>query len=164
MSKCTVCDREITAEEPKLLSISAFGNPKYLCDECASDIEEITLGREFEKIGEAMERLGKKMADSSPDNSTFSTVNEIMEESAERAKLIREGKYDFSLDDEPEDEGGFDEIPEELQETEEDRELDRQDEENLKKFNKVYNILLAIIIAAILGFWAWRLLDIFVFK
>ena len=39
---------------------------------------------------------------------------------------------------------GFDEIPEELLETEEDIEKDKADEEKMKKFDKVYNILLII--------------------
>ncbi len=164
MSKCTICNSVITAEEPKILSMGAYGTPKYLCDVCAEDIEEITLGREFDKIAAAMERVGGKLAETNPEKSTFNTVNSIMESAAERAKLIKEGNYDFALDELAEEtEEGFDEIPEELQETEEDRELDRQDEEKLKKFDKVYNWILTGAIIGVVGFLIWRILDAFVF-
>lgn len=163
MKRCTVCDREITAEEPKILAMGAYGTPKYLCDHCSEDIETITLGRDFDNIAEAMDRLGKKMADANPDKSTFNTVNSIMESSAKRAKLIKEGSYDFSLDEIEEDTEGFDEVPEELQETEEDRELDREDEEKLKQFDKFYNWILTGAIIGAVGFIIWRILDAFVF-
>ena len=92
------------------------------------------------------------------------TVNSVMKAAAERANLIKEGKYDFSLDEEPdEEEEGFDEIPEELLETEEDKELDRQDEEKLKKFDKVYNVIIAVALAATAGIIIWRILDTFLF-
>ena len=43
-------------------------------------------GRDFEEIGSAMERIGKKMASASPDSITLKTVSEILKGSAERAK------------------------------------------------------------------------------
>ena len=164
MSKCSLCTKVIASEEPKILSMGAYGTPKYICDECSADIEEVSYGKEFEKIAAAMDRVGKKMADANPDKITYNTVNSIMESAAERAKLIKEGKYDFSLDEcEEETEEGFDEVPEELLETEEDRELDRVEEEKLKKFDKFYNWVLTGAIIGFVGFLIWRILDMFVF-
>ena len=165
MSKCTVCNKEFNSEEPKILAMGAYGTPKYVCDECAEDLDEATLGRDPEKIAAAMDRIGNRLANTNPDRSTFNTVNSVMKEAAERAKLIKEGKYDFSLDEAVEDvdEEGFEEIPEELQETEEDRELDRADEEKLRKFDKFFNVFLGVAIAVTAGFIIWRILDAFVF-
>ena len=162
--KCTVCNKEFKSEEPKILAMGAYGTPKYVCDGCSEDLDEATLGREPEKIAAAMDRIGQRLADTNPDKSTFMTVNSVMKVAAERANLIKEGKYDFSLDEEPdEEEEGFDEIPEELLETEEGKELDRQDEEKLKKFDKVYNVIIAVALAATAGIIIWRILDTFLF-
>lgn len=165
MKQCTICNKVIMTEEPQILAMGAYGTPKYLCDECSGDLEEATLGREPEKIAAAMERIGTRLANTNPNKSTFLTVNEVMEKAAARAKLIKEGKYDFSLDEEADedDEEGFDEVPEELMETEEDRELDRADEEKLRKFDKFYNWVLVGVLIGFAGFLIWRILDAFVF-
>ena len=163
MSKCSICDKKIDSAEPGILAMGAYGTPKYLCEECSRDIEEITVGREFDSIAAAMDRVGKKMANANPDKATFNTVNSIMESSAARAKLIKEGDYDFSLDEREEESEGFDEIPEELMETEEDRALDREDEEKMKKFDKFYNWVLIGALIGVVGFVIWRILDLFVF-
>ena len=164
MCNCSICNKEILTEEPKILVMGAYGMPKYLCDECSRDIDEVTLGKDYETIAAAMDRVGEKLSCSNPDNTTFMTVNSIMEESAERAKLIKEGKYDFALDEEEADEEGFDEIPEELKETEEDRALDEADAEREKKFDTIYNILVAVLSVAFVVFLVWRILDVFVFR
>ena len=163
--KCTICAKEFTAAEPKILAMGAYGTPKYVCDGCSLDLDEATIGRDPEKIAAAMDRIGKRLADTNPDKSTFMAVNGVMREASERAKLIKEGKYDFSLDEAAEetDEEGFDEVPEELMETEEDRELDRADEEKLRKFDKFYNWILAGVLIGFAGFLIWRILDAFVF-
>ncbi len=161
MKQCAICDRNIECEEPNILTMGAYGKPKYLCEDCSSDIETATLERDYEKIAAAMDRLGEKMANFDPDSITYRTVSAIMESAAERAKQIKGGTYDFSLD-ETEDEG-FDEIPEELLETEEDRELDERDEKRQKTFDSVFNwVSLGLIIAAVI-FVIYRVLDTYVF-
>lgn len=167
MSKCSICQRAIAEEEPKILSMGAYGTPRYICDECSADIDEVTLGRDYEKIAATMDKIGKLLADSNPDKGTFNTVNSIMKDAAERAKKIKDGTYDFSLDEEDCDTGddeGFDEIPEELLETEEDRELDRRDEEKSRKFDKFYNWVLTGVIIGAAGFIIWKIIDAFFLK
>ena len=160
MEKCTICDVELISEEPKILTMGAYGTPKYLCLCCSDDIDEATRGKDINSIAAAMDRLGKRMAETNPDKLTFDTVNTIMESAAERAKRIKEGTYDFSLDDEEsDDDDGFDEIPEELLESEEDVALDKKDEENMKKFDKVYNIILTISLIALGGMIIWRIIQ-----
>ena len=85
-----------------------------------------------------------------------------MTQASERGAAIRGGRYDFSLDEA--DGEGFDEIPEELQESDEDIEKDREDEEKMKKFDKVYNVIIITSIVALACYVIWRLVDTFILK
>jgi len=119
MKSCCICQAPITVEEPPILIMSAYGEPRCLCEDCSAELDTVTLGKELDAIAAAMDGIGKKMSESDPDKLTFNTVNKIMQKGAERAKAIREGSYDFALDGGEEENGeGFDEIPEELAETE----------------------------------------------
>lgn len=141
--------------------MGAYGNPKCLCPECASLVEEITLGRDYDGITTAMETITKKMSKANVDDgATVSTMTALLADSAERAQKIKEGTYDFSLDEEKEDEG-IDEIPEELQETEEDRILDEKDAEANRKFDKVMNWIWVGVAAVALFVIAWRITQAF---
>ena len=163
--KCSICNREFTSEFPKILAMGAYGNPKYMCDECGADFETATLGRDVDEIAAAMDRIGAKMANTNPDRFTFNTVNGVMADAGERAKLIKEGNYDYALDVAEEDEGdGFEEIPDELKETDEDRALDEADEEKAKKFDKIYNWIVIGAVIGFVGFFIWKILDTFVLK
>ena len=125
MDNCAICNAEINTEESAILTMGAYGNPKYLCKECSLDMDTATLGKEVAEISAAMERISKKMTVSGPDKQTYTTVTGLMAIAHDRAQKIKEGEYDFSLDESDESEGGFDEIPEELAESEEDKEKDR---------------------------------------
>lgn len=150
MKNCSICKRNVDAENAPILAMGGFGNPRFLCDECASDVESALYGRDAEKIEESMQSLSKKLAASSNDDGlTVETVSDIFAKAGERAKAIKNGTYDFS-EDESEEEEGFDDIPEELQESEEDIELDRKDAEAAKKIDKISNwITLGIMVAAV---------------
>ena len=150
MKNCSICKRTVDAENAPILAMGGFGNPRFLCDECASDVESALYGRDAEKIEESMQSLSKKLAASSNDDGlTIETVSDIFAKAGERAKAIKNGAYDFSEDESEEDEG-FDDIPEELQESEEDIELDRKDAEAAKKIDKISNwITLGIMVAAV---------------
>ena len=74
---------------------------------------------------------------------------------AARANLIREGSYDFALDEREEE--TLEEIPEELLESEEDKALDEAEEEKLKKIDKVLSWVWAALIVGIVAFMAWWL-------
>ena len=164
MKQCVICNRDVLSEDAPLLSISAYGRPKFLCEECSADLDAATLGKEYGQIASAMDRIGRKMSDSSPDKATLEEVNAILESAAKRAVEIKSGSYDFSLDEiDAENEEAFDDIPEELRETEEDRELDKRDEEKARKFDKIFNWVTIGVIAGAVIFVAWRLLDAFVF-
>ncbi len=151
-------------EDSPILVMGAYGIPKCLCDSCASDMELVTGGKDYSEIESAMERIGKKMSSFSADKQTFETVNELLKSAAERAKKIRDGSYDFSLDNEElESSDELIDIPEELRESEEDIALDKKDEEKQKKFDKFFNwVTIGMIIGAV-GFFVYKLLERFVF-
>lgn len=157
---CSTCLARIAAEDDApVLAMGAYGTPKLLCDECASLIENMTLGKDYNEISESMDRLTKKMSAANIDDRVaVATVTEILAKSAERAQLIKDGLYDFSLD-ENEDEESFDEIPEELMETEEDRLLDQKDAEANAKFDKFMNWMWIGVAVAAAGFLAYRLIS-----
>ena len=163
MDNCSICTRKLESEEPTILMISGYGNPRYMCDECSAEIEEACYGRDAARIAEAMDRIGSKMLVSDPDGPTYTTVTTLLERAKERAIKINEGSYDFALDEQFDDEG-FDEIPEELAETEEDKEKDRIDEEKQKKFDKVYNYLLIGVGVALAAVVVWKIISTFFLK
>ena len=161
MAKCCLCGKIIEREDAAVLSMGAAGNPRLLCDECEALLDTATLGKDYEDIKAAIEQIGAHMLERDPDGVTYSMVNEIMVSATERAKAIKDGSYDFSLDDQPKDDGGLDDIPEELLESDEDKELDKVDDEKMKKFDKVYNFVLIGACVAFAIFLVWKIVDSF---
>ena len=141
MAKCCMCDIRLESEDAPVLSMGAAGIPRLLCDRCAGLLDKATLSKDFDEIKDAVGEIGSIMAAHDPDSVTSTIVRSLMVDASERAKAIKDGSYDFSLDENPED-GGLDEIPEDMLESEEDIEKDKADEEKVKKFDKVYNIIL----------------------
>lgn len=138
MKSCSLCRESVDAESAPILAMGGFGNPRYLCDECASDIECALYEKDADKIEESMQRLSEKLKADPDDKVTMEAIGDIFSKAGERAKKIKEGTYDFSEDTEEESEE-FDEIPEELCETEEDRIQDEKDAEKAKKFDRISN-------------------------
>lgn len=136
---CSTCLKRIENEEAPVLAMGAYGTPKLLCDECAELIEKMTLSKDYDEITEAINSIaGKMSAANIDDRVTLDTMTDMLESSAKRAQKIKDGTYDFALDEVEADEG-FDEIPEELRETEEDRLLDEKEAEANAKFDKFLN-------------------------
>ena len=164
MKKCCICDATITNDDAPALVMSIAGNPKLLCEDCVKSLDIITLGRDYEAIEAELDKIGVKMSNADPDGTTYATMNSLIASAVARAKLIKDGKYDFSLDERDIDDESFDEIPEELLETEEDREKDRADEEKMKTFDKIFNIVAVTMVIITLGYVAWRLVESFILK
>ena len=75
MRKCAICNAEITREDAPILTMGAYGTPKCLCDGCDADLTVATEGREYGEILSAIERIGKRVADSSvADRVSLTTV------------------------------------------------------------------------------------------
>lgn len=142
--RCCICEKHIEREDAPILTLGGAGYARLLCDECDKSLNTITTGRDVEEIKVAINDLGNKMANTDPDPVTYQLVSSMLFKATERGMAIKEGTYDFALDEEGEDVEGFDEIPEELLESEEDIQKDKEEEEKMKKFDKFYNVFLIV--------------------
>ena len=152
---CSICQAPIVEEDAPVLSMGGFGNPRCLCEDCAADIECATRSKDPTAISEAAKRIVTNMQEKQiEDPITVKTVTKILAEASERRKQIKEGTYDFALDEANDDEI-LEEIPEDMLESEEDRLLDAKDEEREKKIDSVLNWVWIAMIVAMVGFMVW---------
>lgn len=164
MKRCSICAKPIDREDAPILVMGPYGNPRLMCDECEADIVTATTSRDYDEIDAAIARITKRVSESPIiDQQSYETVCSILESAGSRAVAIRDGSYDFSLDEANGSEDELDDIPEELRETAEDAELDRRDEEEMEKVNKVMNYVTIGAFAAVGLFLIYRLLDWLVF-
>lgn len=164
MEKCCMCHKNIEREDAPVLAMGGAGIPRYLCDDCEALLDAATLSRDYDEAGAAIGKISKLMADGDPDPVTYAIVSQLLLKSSDRAVAIKEGTYDFALDEQPVEDEGFEEIPEDLQETEEDKEKDRIEEEKQKKFDKFYNYVLIGVCIGFVGFFIWKLIETFFLK
>jgi len=152
MRHCSICKREVDENEAPILAMGGFGNPKYLCAECAEDIDDVIGAKEPEKIELSMAKISGKLSESDTDDMLVAeTIKEIFSAAGERAKKIRNGTYDFSEDETEKDE--ITDIPEELLETEEDKARDEREAKAGKLYDKIFNwVALAAFLAVIVIF------------
>ena len=157
---CCTCLRRIENEDAPVLTMGAYGTPKVLCDDCAALVETINFGKEYADITAAMSQLTDTMSSSNIDDRvTIETVTAMLEDGAKRAQKIKEGTYDFALD---EVEDGFDEIPEELQESEEDRLLDEKEQAKNEKLDKFMNYAWIGVGIAAAALVIWKIVQMFI--
>lgn len=142
--------------------MGGYGVPRYLCDNCAEQIEVATTSQNIDEISAAIKALGSKLSLSDHDSATMDTMNEILNKAMERGRAIKAGSYDFSLDDEIAEEDTF-ELNDELLESEEDKKLDEEEEAKNKKMNAVLNWISIILFSALGVFAVYRILDMFLF-
>ncbi len=153
---CSVCSARIESDDAAILTLGGFGTPRYLCDSCALDFDAAQAEREISEIDGAIDRISKKMTSAKIDDGlVLKTVEELMRAARERRDKIRAGEYDFSADEVTE---GEEEIPEELRETEEDVENEKKEAEKNKKYDRVTNIICAVLALAALGFFIYRII------
>lgn len=161
MKKCSICHANIETEEPAVLTMSGFGNPRHICASCENDLDEATLSREPQIISAAIERIGKKIQNANNDDKLIlETVSDIVENATERGEMIKNGVYDFE-NDEIGEESAPEEVPVELLESEEDKDRDEREKKRGEKLDKIMNwVTLGIFIGAI-GFIAYWLITRF---
>lgn len=136
---CSICLNNLDKDEADILTMGIYGTPRYICPDCAADLTKATTSRDVKEIEEAMDKIGQKLAYCGIDDErTRDTIEEIFNDAKARALEIKNGTYDFSLDDEPK-EDVLEEIPEDMQESEEDKLLDKKESEKLKKFEDIIN-------------------------
>ena len=161
MKLCSICKKNIESKEPAVLTMSGFGHPRHICEECEADLDNATLSKEPEIISDAIEKIGEKMRFANNDDAlVLSTVSSIIEAATVRGEEIKNGTYDFQKDEDGD--ASAEDIPEELLETEEDRELDKKEQEATKKAEKYINWVTTAIFIAAMGFIAyWIITKIF---
>ena len=152
--KCTVCKVMFDGESAAVLTMSGFGNARYICPECEELMDTATLGKDYVQIKEAIDSLGERASIDAADGVAFDAFTEIIGGAVERAEKIKNGEYDFSLDEQTDE--GFEEVPEELCESEEDRALDEKDAKVSAVVDKVTSWICAGIIAAVVIFFMIR--------
>ena len=164
--RCAICHAKIESEDAPIIAMGGYGVPRYLCDECATDIECATEGTEYEKIDAAMDRVSEKLVKADADDALLlTTLTKLLGEAAERAEKIKDGTYNKDLEDGEvtkelvdEDEEALtplEEIPEELLEAEEDRLKDEEEAEFEKKVNKVLDWVWLVVLIGAVGFMIW---------
>ena len=158
---CCLCAKCVDSSTADVLTMGNWGNPRYLCQECAKNIECATGSAEPEKIKAAISVLADLLPQAAEqDSAVFKAMNPLLTEAVGRLEKIEAGTYDFSLDScESVDE--LDDIPEDMRETEEDKLLDERDEKAQKKLDKIFNI---ITLAVIFGAFAAMLIIRLIFK
>lgn len=152
---CSVCGREIDPESANIITMSVYGTPRYVCEECEADFAIVSTAEEIEEIDDAIGRISEKLTKyNNDDKLLLDAITNIIKSASERVEKILSGVYDKFSDSED-----FDEIPEEYLETEEDKELDKKEKEKNAKIDKVTNWFLAgFLIAFVIGIILYYLL------
>lgn len=159
---CCICNKEIDSERSSVLTMGVFGTPKYLCAECEEKFDIATSDKDPERIGDAMQDIGEKMANNDNVGTiVFKAVNEMFDAARERAEKIKSGEYDFSLDKPIEIIEEEEEIPEELCESDEDRELDKKDEARDQKASKIIDWVTIVMFVLAGIFVLYKIIDNF---
>lgn len=148
MSACAICGKTVNTENAPILTMGAYGTPLYICEECAEELDTATAGTDYYEIKQAFGKIVKKI-EKGQTNGEFvnDTLQNILDSAVERAEKIKNGTYNFG-DDAQSKEDELEDIPEELAESEEDARLDEKDAERNARFEKIFNIGMAIAIAA----------------
>ena len=148
MESCSICKGTVDSESAAILAMGGFGNPRYMCEECRADFDELTLSRDTEAIKLSAERIGKKMSRAGIDDKlTLKTVEDIMKSAGERKEKIEAGVYDFS--EEEAEQNSDEQVPEELLESEEESEEEKKKALRAEKLDKITNwICIALIVLA----------------
>lgn len=152
---CCICQAEITKEDAPVIAMSAYGNPKCVCEECEGLIDKATLSREPDQITDACRSLGESLTRGNTcDEQVIGTVNEIIKNATERCEKIADGSYDFSLDEKG-DEEEFD-ITDDIKESEEDRLQDEKDAKAAKILDTITSWAAGIIFVGAVAFFIFK--------
>ena len=133
---CSICKLPLESEDAAVIAIGAYGTPKCICERCESAIEAATGSHDATEAENAIKELGEALTKGNTgDSQIIETVNSIIESAAERAGAIKNGTYDFSLDEKIDEQEFV--IEEDMLESEEDRLLDEKE----AKANKIVDTI-----------------------
>lgn len=152
---CVICKRVIETEDPAILTMGAYGSPKYICSECEGNIDTITESNDTESVRNACRELGDALTrGDTGDGTVIEAVNTLIAEASERCAKMDEGTYE-EPEETPEEEF---ELTEDLLESEEDRLLDEEEAKQEKLMNTITSWVSGIIIVAAMAFFIYRML------
>lgn len=156
--RCCICFSNLDSQNAPILTIGKLGNPRCLCPDCEELFDSATLGKTYEQITEACRQIGDKMTKFNADDETvFNEANSIIENAMARAESIKDGTYDFSLDEKFAESINSDkqkeEIAAELQESEEDIELDKKDAKAAKIIDTVTSWIAGLALVGAVAFF-----------
>ena len=132
--KCTVCKNVFDGKDASILTMSGFGNARYICPECSALLDTATTDKDYENITAAISEIGERANLDVADTAAVDAFTEILDSAKERAEKIKLDEYDFSLDGE---DGALEEIPDDLKETEEDKALDEAEAKQIAVIDKI---------------------------
>ncbi len=157
---CSICLAPIDTEGAPILALGGFGTPRCLCEKCDSDLEAVTRAKNFEDITAAMNRISTKLTENfTDDRLVIRTLDGIMESARDRAEKIKNGTYDFSLDEEKTEDSEADGVPPELLETEEDREREELENKKAAKTDRIFNWISLALVAVAIGFIIYKFIS-----
>ena len=148
---CCICQAPITNENAPVIAMSAYGNPKCVCEECEAIIDSATLSHDPNEIVESCKSLGEALTRGNTcDEQVIDAVNGIICTASIRCEKIANGNYDFSEDESNEVEF---EISDELMESEEDRIKDEKDAKAAKIIDTIASWACGVILVGAVIFF-----------
>ena len=99
---CSLCYGE-APEDAAILTVGRLGNPRYLCEECDTLLGGVVSGKSYGEIKTSLNALSDRIsAAANEDQVVEEALADIFTSAKERAEMIKEGSYDFSLDEQEE--------------------------------------------------------------
>ena len=155
---CAVCQAAFESDAPDVLFFSKSGSARYVCPHCAEIYEKATLSREPEEIENSLEAL-YGYTDRLTDVATLEFLALSLGDAKKRLSDIRNGCYDFSLDEE--EAPISEEIPEEYRPDEAIEKEAKEKAKRLTLFDRIVDILWILVGVGAAGYIIYTIIDLF---
>lgn len=155
---CAVCQAAFESDVPDVLFFSKSGSARYVCPHCAKIYEKATLSRDPEEIEDSLSSLYDH-TDRLTDVATLEFLALSLGDAKKRLSDIRNGTYDFALDEE--EVPVSEEIPEEYRP---DDAIEKEAAEKAKRltlFDRIIDILWILVGVGAVGYIAYTIIDMF---
>lgn len=153
---CAICKGRIDENAAPIIAMGAMGTPRYICDECAKDIDAVLEGTEPSQIRGAVSKVADKMTRNEvADEVTIAAVKGVLSEGLERAACVENGAPLPTANE------SYEDVPDELLETDEDKALDEAEAVEREKNDRAFNLIgLVLLAAAVIGMAVFILIKI----
>lgn len=157
---CSVCQQQFESEAPDVLTFTKKGAAKLICPHCKEIYETASFSRDPDEAATAIKEL-REITAQNHDAIVLDLFAETFPEMEARVTAIRDGSYDFSLDELSDEDDG---IPEEYKQDPEEAAEEARLAEEAKRITPIDRIITALwivvgIVATIsLGLTIYRVL------